>query len=117
MHHSYFHCRQLFFRQVYGADIVHGLAATAFTNHTELFGTQEFEAALKTRNIDGHAIFINGFWPHYTTLIPWLASLECICVIVAPIWEQHSWFDQVLQHSTHIWTLPPDACFPLQGIE
>ena len=50
LHHSFFQCLQLFFSQIYGADITHDLTATAFTTHTESFGTQTIEAALKSGN-------------------------------------------------------------------
>src|ERR1700722_9050116 len=43
--------------------------------------------------------------------------MKCLCVIIAPIWEQHCWFEQILKHSTHFWKLPTDACTPLNGIE
>ena len=72
LYHPYFHCLQLFFRQTYGADIIYDLAATAFSTHTELFGIHGADEALKKSNKDGHSIFVNGFWPHYNTLIPWL---------------------------------------------
>src|ERR1700722_13404928 len=46
LYHPYFHCLQLFFRQVYGADIIYDLAASAFSTHTEQFGPQKADEAL-----------------------------------------------------------------------
>jgi len=93
------------------------LAGTRYTTHTETFGPQGIENSIIQCQAKGHAIFINGHWPHYSSLIPWLASRRLLGVIIAPIWEEHGWFESILSRSTHIWTLPSDACTPLQGIE
>ena len=56
---------------------------------------------------DGHALYINGDWTEYGTIIPWLISLKTICVIIAPIWEQHDWYGSLLRFTTHCWFIPP----------
>ena len=57
----------------------------------------------------GHALYINGDWTSYSTIIPWLISLKSICVIIAPLWEQHEWYGRLLKFTTHCWFIQREA--------
>ena len=87
-----------FFQEAYGGDILINLSGANP-------GMVELLARTKCKE-DAHAVFVYNNWSAYDKIVPWVASLKIIMVIVAPMWEQHGWFSQIMERCTHIWVLP-----------
>ena len=106
VHWAVFHLLKQYLAECYGVDLLVDVFASSGFSLLPRCGVSAIDEVLEVCRLEGHAVFIHADWARYDTIIRELKSLQLLCVIVAPMWEQHDWYGQLLSFSSHVWFLP-----------
>lgn len=92
--------------------------ATSQNSQLPIFGVSTFNKLVSKMAQDDKIAYINGDWTEYDAVVPMLMDTKLVTMVVAPIWEQHDWFNQMVGFATHCWILKneTDTCRPVSTL-
>lgn len=117
IHSAIFLLVRHYLAEIYGVPLLADIFGREGDALLPLFGYECMEYVSNLCIQEGHAIFILSDWTYYDIIIPYLSQQRVLCVIIAPVWEQHDWYGLLLRHCSHLWFFPscPSALTPLSG--
>lgn len=89
----------------YGMKVVIDVFASESNRQLPIFGVPALQRGLKDLQGDQGLIYVNGDWADYKRVIPFIKSLGTVALVVAPLWTQFSWFEELVGASSHFWRL------------
>ena len=108
VHWSVFGLLRHYLAECYGVDLAVDIFASPDFSLLPKCGVSALKEALSGCKLSGHAVFIHPDWADFDIIIQVLICLQLLCIVVAPIWEQHEWYGRLLSFSSHVWFMP--AC-------
>ena len=106
VHWAVFRLLKHYLAECYGVDLLVDLFASSEFSLLPKCGLSALGEVLEDCRREGHAVFIHADWTKHGSIVQALRALQLLCVIVAPVWEQHDWYGVLLSFSSHVWFMP-----------